>query len=306
MLWDSGALFAKAQLYFSRAYREERESSLFGTWMGLGVEHLARAALASVHQVLLADPQDGKNILHAFGVETRAPRSVPSKTVLSRCVALFEEFTEEHERSLKALLDLRNEELHSGVAAFEGVPLSSWYTPALRAVTVLARQLDRTLEDLMGPEEAVVASRMLAEASDELRAEVLRAIAKHRASADLLDQAERELRRQMKALPPGLPTGWHVEKRGCPACSADVAQVAGPQVRELPPLLEDGDVLERSIYLPMRMACPVCELDLTGHERLSVAGAGDTFTVTFSADAEEYFGSRYEDRYDGYQDYGND
>lgn len=305
VLWNHESLLSKAQLCFARASREDRGSSVFGMWMGFGVEHLARAALAAIHPALLADPQDGKNILYAFGVETKAPRSIPMKTVLGRCVELVEGFSGEHHQSLVALLELRNTELHSGHSPFDDISTTVWYLPTLRAVKVLGQHLGQSLSDLIGPDEARLGEQMIEEASADLRAEVLRLIAHHRVESEGLSEAELAERSGRGLTQLKLGAHWSRTSRRCPACGA-TSEVAGYIVRELPPQLEDGAVVERSVFLPVESACPICKLALRGHEKLVIAGLGDAFTEAWESDPEEYFGERFLERYSGGEEYGND
>ena len=61
--WSSDALWNKAKIYIERAFTGDRDNELFPFFAAIGLEFLARAALARVHPSLLADPQDGNNIL---------------------------------------------------------------------------------------------------------------------------------------------------------------------------------------------------------------------------------------------------
>lgn len=67
MPWNYENLWQKAKTYFERGFNENRNSELFRLWFSLGLELLARATLANIHSSLLADPQQGDNILHACG-----------------------------------------------------------------------------------------------------------------------------------------------------------------------------------------------------------------------------------------------
>jgi hypothetical protein len=76
--WSSDALWNKAKIYIDRAFTGDRESQLFPFFAAIELEFLARAALARVHPSLLADPQDGNNILYGFGYPaTERPITIP-------------------------------------------------------------------------------------------------------------------------------------------------------------------------------------------------------------------------------------
>ena len=66
MNWSKDALLSKAKLYFTKAFEEEKDSPFFGIFCALGLELLARAALANISPTLLADNANAQgNILYA-------------------------------------------------------------------------------------------------------------------------------------------------------------------------------------------------------------------------------------------------
>ena len=46
MSWERDPLWAKARLFFQHAFNTQRDDPTFGLWCSLGLELLARAALA--------------------------------------------------------------------------------------------------------------------------------------------------------------------------------------------------------------------------------------------------------------------
>jgi hypothetical protein len=67
MSWERDPLWAKSRLFFERAFEQPPEDPLFGLWCSLGLELLARAALASVSPTLLAEPdKEHRFLLHAL------------------------------------------------------------------------------------------------------------------------------------------------------------------------------------------------------------------------------------------------
>jgi hypothetical protein len=150
----------------------------------------------------------------------------------------------------------------------------------------------------------LLAEQMLAEATAEMREEVLKEVARCRAFAEGLDEGARAARDALPRNQIRLAAHWSRAERQCPACMSG-AELIGYLVRELPPQLKDDEVIQHSLFLPIRILCNVCDLDLKEHERLMIAGVGDTFTEMWSTDPEEYFGIGFEERYDQYE-YGND
>lgn len=91
MTWERDSLSAKAVLFFGRAFAEDPDDPLFGLWCSLGLELLARSALASVSPTLLAEPdRDHRYLLHALkrADATIQPQSIGATQVYSRCVSV--------------------------------------------------------------------------------------------------------------------------------------------------------------------------------------------------------------------------
>lgn len=111
MDWTSDALYNEAKLYAERAHNEDPDSALFGFWMSLSLELLARAAIAQIHPVLLADPQQQDNIQYAFGINPKsAPKSIQAKTLFARCSVFIEGFTDKMSGHCLIMADRRNTE----------------------------------------------------------------------------------------------------------------------------------------------------------------------------------------------------
>jgi hypothetical protein len=125
MTWERDPLWAKARLYFERAFGERRDGPLFGLWCSLGVELLARAALASVSPTLLAEhDSEHKYLLHALnrGSKLTPRRSIGTMRVFNLCHKLFDEFSVESVTAAAFLVNQRNDELHTGINAFDEYP----------------------------------------------------------------------------------------------------------------------------------------------------------------------------------------
>jgi hypothetical protein len=59
MNWSKDALLSKAKIYFEKANKEDRDSVFFGMYSALGMELLARAALAQISWLLQSVPSAG-------------------------------------------------------------------------------------------------------------------------------------------------------------------------------------------------------------------------------------------------------
>ena len=292
MSWERDPLWAKARLFFDRAFEQSREDPAFGLWCSLGLEVLARAALASISPTLLAEPdRDHKFLLHALGRGSeRTPRkSIGTVQVLSLCNSLFPEFAKEDLTAALALVNRRNEELHSGAAAFEAYPPNQWLTGLYKACGGLATGMGESLETLFGEEEARVANSILAEDRTNTTERVKKRIASHRSvfeakPADEQTQAKLESEEQAKTL---AYSGHH--RVTCPACKS-VATVQGQAFGKEHMTDEHGEIVVRQAVSPTSLSCSACGLKLEGYAELEAAELGGHYTRRTSYAPEEYYG----------------
>ena len=182
MSWERDPLWAKTKVFFERAFTQDRDDLEFGLWCSLGLELLARTAVASVSPTLLAKPDDGhRYLLHALNRGSQRDRrvSLESAQVLQLCRTLFKEFTEDDHTSALALLNRRNEELHSGANAFADYPSGQWLAGFYRTCRDLCMAMGQTLDDLFGQEEAKAAQEALVENENDVKQRVKSRIAAH-------------------------------------------------------------------------------------------------------------------------------
>src|SRR5215213_3362116 len=94
--WSEETLFTKAVLYVERMESHTADDWQFGFWSALSLELLARAALAHISPVLLADGKEWHNLVHALGhaptTKKFSPTSVGTKDVFARLNELVPEF----------------------------------------------------------------------------------------------------------------------------------------------------------------------------------------------------------------------
>lgn len=317
-LWESTGLWEKAKLCVQRGQTEAPDSTERALWDVLALEFVARAALANIHPVLLADPQDGKNVLYAFGVSTDNPRSVPARTVFTRCAVLVSGFSDADARLCVSLADRRNEELHSAGLAFETFPIRAWLADYYRVIDPLALSLGRDLEELFGPEEASSARTMISERAEQFIEEVRRSIEDARAAWDSLSEPDRAMRVALA------DEDWlRVEKRrqyssatyeafakkiACPACGSS-AVLIGQRIRKTGESFDDEEhkVVETWAALPIGVECKACGLLLEGHARTSAADLGGEYLVQHRFDPIDYYGIEVDpSEFFDEEDYGND
>ncbi|WP_233858339.1 hypothetical protein [Paraburkholderia sp. HD33-4] len=120
----------KARLYPERTNRSEVTSADYALESTICLEMLARAALASVSPVLLAEDRDWRNLSYAFGHTPTSKKFVPGsigvKEARSRLSEPEPNATQEITNFCTDQFNKRNAELHSGVLAFHGSGSSAW------------------------------------------------------------------------------------------------------------------------------------------------------------------------------------
>lgn len=308
MSWEHDPLWAKACLFFERAFNESREEPTFGLWCSLGLELLARSALASISPALLAEPnRDHKNLLHALNRGSEGfPKSISTSQVFGLCHKLFADFTKEDHQVSLALANRRNEELHTGSAAFDQYPSSQWLAGFYQACVSLSASIDKDLESLFGEDEARIANEMLKDNRNEVRQHVESSIASHRKvfmnkSPEDRKNAAQEAQKQGAEL--SLQRHHRVE---CPACKC-VATVQGRVFGKEHVINEETEIIVRQAVTPTSFECPACGLKLDGYAQLDVAGLGGNYQRTTKYSPDEYYGLIDPDNLDEYiQEYLGD
>jgi hypothetical protein len=310
MYWDYDGLWQKAKLYAQRAMASDRDDSMFPFWATLSLEFLARATLSKVNPCLLADPKEGSNMLYACGfASTNQPVSINAKTVFLRCQRIVSNFTQVEYDFSMALVQRRNEELHTASAAFEDFPTRLWLAKFFRVCHLLLAAQGRSLEDVFGPVESRAAREMID--ADEKRVK--------KQALDLISAATKVFEAKQKE---NLPTErkefltWFAQKAPrwsklatCPACGEQCLTV-GEHVRSSEPRLEENEIIQEVSVLPTQMWCPFCLLQLGTHALLHGADLGGQYSITETRDPVEFHGIEIEDYLDPThhyeEEYGND
>jgi len=304
--WDPQTLYDKAERYIQQAQALDKDQWDYALWTSLSLELLARAALANVHPVLLAEPdRPGSNIISALGfepVEKRfAPKSISISDVFRRLTILLPDFQADHESFGIQHTGQRNAELHSGELAFDGMKGASWQPRFYATCKILLLSMGLTLRGFVGTEEAKAAEELIAAAADESAKAVKGDVDAHKQvwngrsedeRATLTKQAEVWAKRQ---------TGHRV---GCPACGS-AALVFGRPVAAATRKLEDDVIIERQEHLPTHFECIACGLKINTLAKLAVVGIADRYTNKQEYDAAEYYAPPV-DEWAGYEEDNNE
>jgi hypothetical protein len=286
MQWTRESLWAKAQVYVERADDEEQGGPLFAFWSHLALELLMRAAVASVHPVLLADRGKVKSALYALGLGAEGePKSLGTAELLHVCVEIFPDFTTEHRDAALAMAMRRNRELHTGEPAFEDLPLSAWLADYYRIADVFLGVQGVTLAALFGTEEAAAANQMIQALDLQVKKAVRDRIS---AAGKAWTKLPGEDRRARRAAASALDRPGPSKRDRCPACETNV-NIVGEQVVVSRTRLDEGNVLVEELrMLPVRLDCAACGLRLHGHAELHAADLGGQFTMLREVDPVEF------------------
>lgn len=306
MSWNPDDLWKKGKLYFSRAYAVEREDPLFPLWSSLALELVARAALARVHPSLLADPQQGENILYACGFPSSStPKSIPAKTVFHRLTVVLPGFTDDDFKFCTALMEMRNAELHSGHLPFDKYPAKNWFPQLCRIVRMLTEFCGRPLKDLLGDADAAAAEEMIKGLEKKLYEEVNLLTKKARESFAALTVEDRLKRISAANGHVVEDIDWKSRRATCPSCEAN-GVLHGEVLKSLEAKATEDGIEERSVIMPTRFKCLACGLHLPTAQHLLIVGMAEHYTVATVSDPKDYYGIEFDpsDYYE--EDYGND
>lgn len=199
-----------------------------------------------------------------------------------------------------ALLNRRNEELHSGAAAFDEYRPIYWLVKFYHACKSLTTVLGETLAELFGEDVAVLAEQLLTENRDNLKKKVLSAIAAHKqVFSDKEPNEQKAARAQAEELAEELSTQRH-HKVVCPACGCMATLQGTPFGKEHETHEENGVIIIRQAVSPTGLSCTACGLKLTTYASLETASLGDHYIRKTTYSPEEYYGLIHPDDLDFY------
>ncbi|SFI13961.1 hypothetical protein [Halpernia frigidisoli] len=289
--WTYEKLWLKAKVYISKALSEDRESEMFPFFSAIALEFIARATLAKVHPVLLADPREGENILYVFGFQKKPlyiPISVPTKTVLERCEVIVPNFTENEKTFCKEITIKRNEELHSGNLGFDNFPTKIWLSKYYKTLKILLEFQEKTLLDFLGSDEADAAEEMIAEREANLEKTIKDRISRHKKSFKALS-----IEIQTEKISNSERDKWfgsrvYRKDEICPSCGNN-GILTGKLISISEGKASDSDITQNLNILPTYFICLCCDLQLTNHQELDSIELGGQYKIEEIFDPREYF-----------------
>lgn len=291
MSWDRDSLWAKSKLYFERSFEVDRTNEIFGLWCAMGLELLSRSTIANFSPVLLAEPDsDQKHILSALGLgsSTAQRKSISTSQVLRLCKELIPQFTDYEHSIASALAGRRNEELHSGTAAFIEYKHQAWIGGFYKCCKVLAESQGESLTSLLGEDEAKTAENIIEELNNEVTSKVKSKIAAFaKVFADKSPEEQSSLKAHALAQSEQLSHRQH-HRVECPACKA-IATVQGDTYGREQIEHKDQEIIVRQSVIPTKFSCKSCGLNLDGYGELTVANIADHFTHRVHYTPEEFY-----------------
>lgn len=292
MSWTRDAYFSKAHAYWSRGTNKERGSDEHIFAVTMCVELTIRGVLCEFNPALNA-AADEESLLFSVGVTPNKPeKSVDLGTAFARLTRLVPEITEQEQGAIRALIDIRNRELHSDEAAFDGMATETVMPSILSFLVRVNDRIGSDLEQLLTPSDAAQARETFdALSKDRSRrvGELIR-IQKDR----FFGQPEEERKHLFEAHTPSfssavMSSGHHVRTLKCPSCGG-LGILGGSPVGRSSALLDDDGIFNEIRIIPSVFSCKICNLEIKGLDELIAAKMPYEFISRDDIDAVEHFG----------------
>ncbi len=305
--WTSDTLWTKAKKYSEKAFEVDPRSSLFPLLASFALELLGKSALSKVHPALIADPRgEGQNILFAFGVPSKDPKTIVASTVFKRLVQFVKRFTEEDASVCLLMAERRNRELHTGESSYHDYSTGSWLPDYYRISAILTEFWGKDLADFLGSaERAAEALETNLNEVQKVKSDVIQRISDCAKRISVLKVEELKQRR-LKGEPQRswslVGSGVWIISRSCPACGSK-GSLTIKHIADRPAEIVESSIFVEEVYSPRKFECAVCDLSLTGVAELRVANLADEIIDSTESDPVEYFDiETTPDR----EDYGNE
>ena len=266
------ALLGKSKVFVQRALtsKTRREREAYQLWAALALELLGKAALASIHPCLVANPEHLNSIFAAAGIRIGVDvRTITARTVYKRLSILSREFDRKVMDSCIAVTEKRNAELHSGDSPFSGSKFTNWEARYWYAADLILKMLGMTFDEWIGPNDAKESSEIVVQIREATKKAVAQRIA-------ICEEKVASRPRRIKA-GEFTQNGDHTWIAECPACENE-GEMVGMSWHEQTidtefddPTEEWYDLIETQ-YCGEEFVCPFCNLHLYNYEELDASG----------------------------------
>jgi hypothetical protein len=286
--FDKDALLGKSRVFVNRGLTAKREGRLdeYQLWASFALELLGKAALASVHPCLVADPTHVDSLFVAAGRPVSAdPRSIMAKTVFERVPHVAKRFDNQVREFCLKLAMRRNSELHSGEAPLALMELNAWEGDFWNACDVLLDPLQLSLDEWLDEYELEVPADLLAHFQTRIAEKAKRKCAEVGASfVGRFNEAERNAmvaRSHAAFMPPErfrFQFSYEAEETWsakCPACGGRGFICGSLWEESVGDTQYDEDSafeLVEKTFLAEEYGCPTCGLRLRGRASLDAVG----------------------------------
>lgn len=286
--WDSKGLWLKSKQFIDKANSCDHSSGEFPFWSALALECLARSALTKVHPALNADPRDDVNLLYAFGYPVVGqPRSLPAHSVYIRLEKIVKGFGKTQRELCDFMAILRNQHLHSSDLPYDNLKISKWLPRYYEVAKVLNEFIGKSLNDYLGPEVTVSATKHIETLSEAIKSTVKSRISDYKKKFNAKSPQERaRLKGEASIAVKRLPL--RAVACDCPACEGK-GILKGELIKELEPVYKNEELLVDQIYLASEFRCLACELALKGLEEIAHADIEPQFTETTSTSLHDLY-----------------
>lgn len=310
MSWKKEDLLAKAKLFFEKAFQEDQEQIFFGLYCAMGLELLGRSAISSINIALLAEPdRDQGNLMYALELVASTNRkSIVTAQVFNLCKQLINEFSDEHQKMAMAIINRRNEEVHTGTAAFEEYKTHQWIEGFYKCCKVLSESMKESIDTIFQRSEAESAIVFLEEADAKVLSDTKSLIAAHEKVFQAKEESERATLRAEAETQSQLLSHRKRHKVICPACKC-TGTVEGNTIGKDNIENTEDQIIVRQSVMPTKFHCTACDLKLDTYAKLKAANIAEHFTHRIHFTPTEYYDLESNDEepdFDGFSDDGAD
>jgi hypothetical protein len=301
------ALMGKSQAYIARALAAKAAGSMgeYQLWASLALELVGKAALATIHPCLVADPQSKFSLFAAAGMCISPDiKTITANTLFDRLTHVSKHFDENAKKFCTNMSEKRNAELHSGEAAFEGAVASTWEGRYWHTVEIILETSESSLESWLGADKAKAPKELL---TQYMHAMTQAAKIRVETAAGSFNARAKKEREEAHAKAAAIPI-WamrpsftqhadHIWDAECPACKSRSFLAGIKYDEEVSEDDNEDDPFEELVdvsYVAEEFLCPSCGLHLDSRDAVGAAGLDFNYVETEARQREHE------------PDYGND